>query len=290
MARGKILVTGATSTIGSHIVYELFQRKVNFRAAYHDPAKARKLNLPGVEIVQIDNDNPETISISLVGIEKLFLLTPDLQDTVNIISNFVNEASKAGVKRIVNLSVMGADSGLMTIGGRLHRDVEKVVEASGISYTHLRPNYFMQNFVNFYSQSIRDHDAFYLPLGDAKISFVDIRDVASVAVESLIGEEHDRRAYTLTGPETLTCHEVAQILSEVTCRKITYVSISEIDTRQRLKEIGMPSNVIDYLVYSYKFTSEGHFSTVTNVIKQATGKRPITFKQFAAENIEAFSK
>jgi uncharacterized protein YbjT (DUF2867 family) len=290
MARGRILVTGATGTIGSHIVHELFRRKVNFRAAYHDPAKANNINLPGVEIVQIDNDKPETISTSLVGIEKLFLLTPDLHDTVNIIANFVNEASKAGVKQIVNLSVMGADSGFRTIGGRLHRDVEKVVEASGISYTHLRPSHFMQNFVNFYAQSIRDYNAFYLPLADAKISFVDIRDVASVAVESLISEGHGARAYTVTGPETLTCHEVAEILSVVTGRKITYVSISEIDTRQRLKEIEMPSNVIDYLVYSYKFTREGNFSMVTNMIEQVTRKRPITFKQFAAENIEAFSK
>lgn len=241
-------------------------------------------------MVQIDNDKLETISISLIGIEKLFLLTPDLHDTVKIISNFVNEASKVGVKRIVNLSVMGVDSGLRTIGGRLHRDVEKVVEASGILYTHLRPNYFMQNFVNFYAQSIRDHSAFYLPLADAKISFVDIRDVASVAVESLVNEGHDAKAYTVTGPESLNCHEVSEILSGVTGRKITYVSISEIDTRQRLKEIGMPPNVIDYLIYSYKFTREGNFSTVTNVINQLTGKKPITFKQFAAENIKAFSK
>ena len=290
MARGKILVTGATGTIGSHVVNELLYRKVNFRAAYHDSAKISKVNFPGVEIVQIDNDKLDTISTSLAGIEKLFLLTPDLHDTFNIISNFVEEATKAGVKRIVNLSVMGADSGLRTIAGRLHSDAEKVVEASGISYTHLRPNYFMQNFVNFYAQNIRDQNAFYLPLADAKISFVDIRDVASVAVESLISEGHDGRAYTVTGPETLTCQEVAQILSVVTGRKITYMSISEEETRQRLKEIGMPSNVVDYLVYSYKFTREGNFSIVTNILEQVTGKRPISFKQFAAENIEAFSK
>jgi uncharacterized protein YbjT (DUF2867 family) len=148
----------------------------------------------------------------------------------------------------------------------------------------------MQNFVNFYAQNIRDQNAFYLPLADGKISFVDIRDVASVAVESLISEGHDGRAYTVTGPETLTCQEVAQILSVVTGRKITYVSISEEETRQRLKEIGMPSNVVDYLVYSYKFTREGNFSIVTNILEQVTGKRPISFKQFAAENIEAFSK
>jgi uncharacterized protein YbjT (DUF2867 family) len=290
MAQGKILVTGATGTIGSYVVDQLVSRKVNFRAAYHDTAKASKINLPGVETVQIDNAKLETISASLLGVEKLFLLTPGLQETDKIISNFVDEASKAGVRRIVNLSVMGAGSGLRTIDGRLHREVEKIIEASGISYTHLRPNYFMQNFVNFYAQNIRDQNAFYLPLSDAKISFVDIRDVASVAVESLISEGHDGIAYTITGPRTLSCHEVAQILSGVTGRKITYVSISEEDTRQRLKAIGMSLDVVDYLVYSYKFTKEGNFSMVTNIIEQITGRKPISFKQFATDNKEAFNK
>ena len=119
MAQGKILVTGATGTIGSYVVDQLVSRKVNFRAAYHDTAKASKINLPGIETVQIDNAKLETISASLVGVEKLFLLTPGLQETDKIISNFVDEASKAGVRRIVNLSVMGAGSGLMTIDGRL---------------------------------------------------------------------------------------------------------------------------------------------------------------------------
>jgi uncharacterized protein YbjT (DUF2867 family) len=290
MAQGKILVTGATGTIGSYVVDQLLRREVNFRAAYHDSAKASKINLPGVEIVRIDNAKLETIRTSLAGVEKLFLLTPGLQETDKITSNFVDEARKAGVKRIVDLSVMGAGSGLRTIGGRLHREAEKVIETSGISYTHLRPNYFMQNFVNFYAQNIREQNAFFLPLSDAKISFVDIRDVASVAVESLIGEGHDGSIYTITGPDTLSCHEVARILSEVTGRKITYVSISEEETRQRLKAIGMPSDVVDYLVYSYKFTREGNLSMVTNIIEQVTGKRPISFKQFAADNKEAFSK
>jgi uncharacterized protein YbjT (DUF2867 family) len=290
MAQGKILVTGATGTMGSYVVDQLLRRGVNFRAAYHDSAKASKINLPGVEIVRIDNAKLETISTSLAGVEKLFLLTPGLQETDKITLNFVDEARKAGVKRIVDLSVMGAGSGLRTIGGRLHREAEKVIETSGISYTHLRPNYFMQNFVNFYAQNIRDQNAFFLPLSDAKISFVDIRDVASVAVESLVSEGHDRSVYTITGPDTLSCHEVAQILSGVTGRKITYVSISEEETRQRLKSIGMPSDVVDYLVYSYKFTREGNFSIVTNIIEQVAGKRPISFKQFAADNKEAFSK
>jgi uncharacterized protein YbjT (DUF2867 family) len=290
MTQGKILVTGSTGAIGSYIVHQLLYRKVNFRAAYHDAANLSKVNLPGVEVVQIDYDRLETIRTSLAGVEKLFLLTPDLYEyeVVNIISTFVDEARKAGVKKIVDMSVMGADAGFKTITGTRYRDAETVIEASGISYTHLRPNYFMQNFVNFYAQNIREHDAFYLPLDDAKISFVDIQDVASVAVESLVNDGHCGKAFTITGPESLSCYETAQILSEVTERKIDYVSISENETRKRLGETNMPLNVVEYLIYSYKFTREGNFSLITDTVEQVTGKRPISFKQFAAQNKQTF--
>jgi uncharacterized protein YbjT (DUF2867 family) len=290
MPHGKILVTGSTGTIGTCIVDQLLRKKVKFRAAYHDPVNASKISSLGVEMVQVDYDRLDTISSSLAGIEKLFLLTPDLHETetVNIISAFVDEAIKAGVKKIVNLSVMGADLGLRTISGRLHREAETVIEASGISYTHLRPNYFMQNFVNFYAYDIRVHNAFYLPLADAKISFVDIQDIVSVAIKSLVSDGHSGKVYTLTGPESLSCYEVAQILSEVTERKITYTSISEDETRQRLREIGMSPIVVEYLIYSYKFTREGNFSTITDAVEQVTGEMPNTFKQFAANNKQAF--
>jgi uncharacterized protein YbjT (DUF2867 family) len=292
MTQGKILVTGSTGAIGSYIAHQLLYRKVNFRAAYHDAANLGKVNLPGVEVVQIDYDKLESICTSLAGVEKLFLLTPDLyeNEAVNIVSTFADEANKAGVEKIVDVSVMGADKGFRTISGTQYRDAETVIEASGISYTHLRPNYFMQNFVNFYAQNIREHDAFYLPLDDAKISFVDIQDVASVAVESLVNDAHCGEAYTITGPESLSCYETAQILSEVTERKIAYVSISENEMRQKLRETKMPLNVVEYLIYSYKFTREGNFSLITDTVEQVTSKRPLSFKQFAAQNKQIFIK
>lgn len=284
MTQGKILITGAAGTVGSHIVEQLSGRKANFRAAYHDAAKASKMNLPGVEMVQLENDKPETISTSLSGVEKLFLLTPAMLDIVEITSNFVDEAKKAGVKQIVKLSVMGAGTEPpRTTDGRLNREAERVIENSGISYTHLRPNYFMQNFVNFYGQTIKTQNAFYLPLADTKISFVDVRNIASVAIEALTSEGHEGKAYTITGPEAITCQEVAQILSDATGKVITYVNISDEEARQGMKKVGMPADVVDYLIEGYRLTREGYFSSITPVVEQITGKKPITFKQFAVE-------
>jgi uncharacterized protein YbjT (DUF2867 family) len=129
---------------------------------------------------------------------------------INGSSSLIEEAKKNGIKFIVKLSTMGADLEPGYTSGRLHRQVEKIIEESGIPYAFLRPNSFMQNFVTRSSQTIKNQNAFYLPAGDGKISFVDARDVAAVAVEVLI-----------TGPETLSHNQVAEILSEETDRKIS---------------------------------------------------------------------
>ena len=127
-------------------------------------------------------------------------------------------------------AALEADVGTM----RLHRQVEKFIEQSGIPFTFLRPNEFMQNFVNFYSPSIKGNNAFYVPLEDAKVSLVDVRDIAAVAVKSLRDEEkHKNKTYLITGPEAVSYHQLAEILSNTTGRKINYVNISEKEKHQK---------------------------------------------------------
>jgi uncharacterized protein YbjT (DUF2867 family) len=135
-----------------------------------------------VQVVQLDYNKPDTLSAALIGVDKLFLLTPFQSNMVDLTSNLVNEAKKAGVKYIVKQSVLGADSEPAITPSRLHRQAEKIIEESGIPFTFLRPNFFMQNFVTLYSHFIKTQGAFYVPAGDAKASFVDVRDIAAVAV------------------------------------------------------------------------------------------------------------
>src|SRR5215467_2806512 len=182
-----ILVTGATGTVGSELVRQLVNSGQNIiKAAVHSKKKADKLKLDKtLEIVNIDYDKPETIADALNNVDKLFLLTPPSVEMVDISSRLVEEAKNNSVKLIVKLSAMGADLEPGFTGGRLHRQAEEMIEGSRIPYTFLRPNAFMQNFVNRSGQTIKNQNAFYLPSGDAKISFVDIRDVAAVAAEVL---------------------------------------------------------------------------------------------------------
>jgi uncharacterized protein YbjT (DUF2867 family) len=198
----------------------------------------------------------------------------------------VEEAKKAKVKHIVRLSVLGAGTVQIPIP-RWHRQVEKLIEESGITYTFLRPNSFMQNFINF-GYTIKNQGAFYLPSGDSKVSYVDVRDIAAVAVKALIQNGHENKAYDITGPEVLSNHEVAEILSEVTGKKINYINVSDDDARNGMKMMGMPDWLINALIELYKITRSGFGADVSPVVEQITGRNPISFNQFAKDYAEAF--
>jgi uncharacterized protein YbjT (DUF2867 family) len=184
-----ILITGASGNVGSEVVRHLSssRKDINIKAAGHSVESVRKVirSDDRIEPTELDYDKPDTLRQALKGVQKLFLLTPFQSDMVELSSNMLKEVKNAGnINHIVKLSVMGADAEPGITGGRLHRQAEKMIEDSGISFTFLRPNFFMQNFVNFLSQMIREQGSFYLPAGDGKVSFVDIRDIAAVAAPS----------------------------------------------------------------------------------------------------------
>src|SRR5215471_7660695 len=287
-----ILVTGATGTVGSELVRQLVNSGQNIiKAAVHSKEKADKLKHDKtLEIVNIDYDKPETIADALKNIDKLFLLTPPSVEMVDISSRLVEEARRNRVKLIVKLSAMGADLEPGFTGGRLHRQAEEIIEESRIPYTFLRPNAFMQNFVNRSGQTIKNQNAFYLPSGDAKISFVDVRDVAAVAAQILIknGNQHLNKAYNMTGPQALSHSRVAEILSEETGRNISYIDISEEDARAGMKKNGMGDWFIQNALELYNIYRAGYASDTNTVVEQITGRKSISFAQFAKDYVEDF--
>jgi uncharacterized protein YbjT (DUF2867 family) len=217
------------------------------------------------------------------------LLTPFQSDMVELSSNMLKEVKNAGnINHIVKLSVMGADAEPGITGGRLHRQAEKMIEDSGISFTFLRPNFFMQNFVNFLSQMIREQGSFYLPAGDGKVSFVDIRDIAAVAVQALTNNYHSKKAYTITGQEAISYEDAAKILSEQVGKNISYVNVSEEQTREGMKSMGMNEWFINSMMELYDITRMGYASQVSSAIEEITGRKPISFSQFARDYAESF--
>jgi uncharacterized protein YbjT (DUF2867 family) len=287
-----ILVTGASGNIGSEVVKELLSDApdVKIKAAIHSSQNVKKVKSDArVKVIQIDYNELETVREALKGVDKLFLLTPDVPNAADFASNVVIEAKKAGIKQIVKQSVMGADLEADVGTMRLHRQVEKIIEESGIPFTFLRPNEFMQNFVNFHSPSIKGNNAFYIPLEDAKVSLVDVRDIAAVAVKSLIDEDkHKNKTYLITGPEALSYHQVAEILSNATGKKISYVNISEDEAKAAMKEIGMSEWLINTVSELSDYFRKGKASEISPAVEEVTGKKPISFSQFAKDYAEAF--
>jgi uncharacterized protein YbjT (DUF2867 family) len=287
---GTILVTGATGTVGSEVVKQLSAKGETIKAAARSANNNTFGNLRGVQVVQLDYNNPETLAAAFKGVDKLFLLTPPQSSTLDFTSKLVSQAKNARVKYIVKQSVIGAEAepGITPI--RLHRQAEKVMEESGIPFTFFRANFFMQNFVNFFGHSIKTQGAFYAPAGDAKVSFVDVRDIASVAVQALITNDgkHKGKAYDITGGEALSYGQAAELLSKQVGKKVNYVNISDEDARKGMKDMGMDEWTINSILELFQFSREGYVSAISPIVEQITGNKPISFSQFAYDYAGAF--
>ncbi len=255
---------------------------VRVRAAVHLKEKADRLRAENklVDIVDIDYNKPETIVDALNGIDKLFLLTLPRPNMPEITSRVINEAKKNEVKHIVKLSVLSAEYEPGLIIGRMHRQEEKLIEESGIPYTFLRAGPFMQNFINFFGQTIRIQNAIYLPGGEGRVSFVDARDIAAVATKILlannngtkINQQYENKKYGITGNEG-----------------ITYVNISEEDARNAMKKMGMEDWLIDALLEFYGVIRSGDVSQSTTAVEQITGRKPISLEQFVGDYVSSFN-
>jgi uncharacterized protein YbjT (DUF2867 family) len=283
-----ILLTDPTGTVSNAVINRLASSGRNIiRGAVDTKVKVDKLKHVH-EIANIDYTRPETIADALNNIDRLFLRIPPSVEMVDISSNFVEGAKKNGVKFIVKLSTMGADLEPGYTSGRSHREVEKIIEESGIPFAFLRPNSFMQSFITRSSQTIKNQNAIYLPAGDEKISLVDARDVAAVAAELLTnnGSQHINKVYDITGPEALSHSQVAEILSKETGRRVSYVNISEEDLRKWMKEMSVVDWSIDNALELFRMYRSGYRSQVTTVVQQLTEQKPTSFSQFARNYVQ----
>jgi uncharacterized protein YbjT (DUF2867 family) len=297
-----ILVTGATSMVGSEVVKQLLRsttKDVSIKAAGRSVENVKRVvNSDRTKPIQIDYYKQETLREAVKDVDRVFIVTPFQSDMVELTSNLLREIKNAGnIKQIVKLSVLRGDDAIADsdiIADRLHRQAEKMIEDSGISYTFLCPTFFMQSFANFFPQKIKDQSTFYLPAGDGKVSFVDARDIAAVAVQALTNNNnndgrHNGKAYNITGPEAISFGQAARILSEQVGKKISYVSISEDDARKGMKDIGWDEWTIKFLIELYNIIRLGYLSDVfSSTVEEITGKRANSFSQFAKDYAEAF--
>lgn len=280
-----ILVTGATGTIGRDVVKELARRGAKVGAGVRDKTKASTLFPREVELIEFDFENIGTLSNALKGVAKLFVLPPLTPNQTELVNRLINVAKKSGLKKIVKLSAIGTGTELSFTVGDSHAATDRHIQESGIAHAILRPNSFMQNFINYFPP--RD-GVIYLPWGQGKASFIDVRDIASVAAEALTTSDHDGKTYTLTGPAALGITEVARILSEASGHEIRYIDVPESAARDGMLQAGLPQWQVDALMELHAINKQARWSAVTSDVQEVTGRAAISFEQFARDHAAKF--
>lgn len=284
MTTANILITGATGTIGSTLAQQLSARGIPFKAMVRvaDRQADALRALPGAEIVTGDFNDPESITRALAGIEKAFLLTNSSEQAEKQQIDFVQIAANSDVQHIVKLSQLHANANSPVRFLRYHAAVEEQIRFSGIGYTFLRPNLFMQGLLGF-RDPIVHQGKFFATAGEASISLVDIRDIAAVAVAALTTPGHTNKIYDITGPESLTHTEIAAQLSAGLGRTITYINVSDNDLRAALRQVGFPDWQAEGLIEDYAHYARGEAAAVSPAVQQVTGQAPRDFRHFVAD-------
>jgi uncharacterized protein YbjT (DUF2867 family) len=282
-----IVVTGAGGTVGTELVKSLSAAGAEFRAAYHSGDKVDRARTSGLNAVAIDYARPETVAAALAGADHLFLLGAGAVGQTEAEIGVVRAAKRAGVKHVVKLSVWGAGDESFSFA-KVHRPIERAIEASGLGWTFLRPNSFMQNLPNFYGATIRSQGAFYLPSRNARISHVDVRDIAAIACKALTEPGHEGKIYTLSGPEGLSYLEVAAKLSAAIGKQVSYVDVPDADFKKGAMAAGLPEAYADALLSLIRYYEGGHAGQVTQDFELVAGRKPIAFDQFARDYAATF--
>jgi len=272
----RILVTGATGTVGRHVVERLLTAGADVRALTRRPESA---GLPAaVEVVGGDLEQPESLAPAFEGVDRMYLLaTGDTQQVVGL-------AKQVGVRRVVVLSSASAgfdnDS-----GGEHHRAAERVVEDSGLEWTHVRPGMFAGNLVDW-ADAIRAEGVVKAPYGAARQSPVHELDIAAVAATALLSDGHNGKIYTLSGPESLTKGEQVAAISKAIGRDIRFEELTPEQWREHIKE-DIPPFVVDWLLGLWAHTVDNP-EPVLPTVQEVLGRPARTVAGWAADHAEDF--
>jgi uncharacterized protein YbjT (DUF2867 family) len=278
-----ILVTGATGTVGRHVVDALSDRDNTVRTAVRDPESVPDENGGVGEAVQFDFTKPETWGRALADVDGVFLVRPPVVSEADVTS-FVNAADRVGVNQIAYLSTLGADKNVLIP----HHRIEKRILAADVEYTLLRASFFMQNLLEVHRRDIVEHDEIFVPAGSGSTSFVDARDLGEAAAIVLTESGHANRAYDLTGPEALDYGEVAAIFSDVLDRPVTYPLPSLLAFATRMRRRGEPLRFIALMCGIYTTARLGLAGRVTDDSRRLLGRRPRQMRAFVEDYAEDF--
>lgn len=280
--REKILIVGATGNIGSALVRELCIRNATVIAAVRESAETGRTAGLGVPVLPFDFDKPQSMKAAFAQIDRAFLLLPLSEKMLAFGMAAVDAAKEAGLTYLVRTSELGADANSPRLALQVQGTVDRYLQDSGIPCTILRPNFFMQNFATHYAQMIRERGRIFLPQSNGKISFIDVRDIASVAAAVLLAPDtHTAKGYDLTGPRALSNQDVARHLSNTTGKTVQYHAASDDEAIAAMLSRGVPQWISQFVMSLHQHVREGQMANISSAVHDIIGRDPMDFEQFA---------
>jgi uncharacterized protein YbjT (DUF2867 family) len=282
-----ILVTGGTGKTGFELIEALAGQAVNVRAMVRDPSRATNLQLPHVTLVAGDFKDTASLDRALSGCEQAFLVSPPVENLHELEIPFIDAAKRAGVKHIVKLSAVGAAADAPHRFGRWHFASEQHLRDSGLDFTILRANFFMQNLLG--AAGMIKSGTIYMPTGEGRAPLIDVRDIAAVAEACLTEDGHEDKLYDLTGPAALSYQEIAETFARLLKRPVRFVDVPPETARQSMIDAGFPAWQADAINELNAEMKAGHLGIVTDHVEEVGHKQPITLEQFIGDHLSAFN-
>ncbi|MDX1675373.1 MAG: SDR family oxidoreductase [Longimicrobiales bacterium] len=282
--RAMIGVTGATGTIGSHLVRRLSERGERVRAFTRDPE--RQPPLEGVEWRGADLADRSGLEDAFAGCDRLFLLTGNTDDMVRLQQNALRSAAETGIEHVVKLSALGATDHSKSVIGLWHYNVERELRDADFQWTILRPHHFAQNLLRPVTFD-REAGVVYSASGDGAIPFIDTRDIAEVAVVALVEDGHAGAVYTLTGPEAVSYGEATEILGRVLGRALEYRSETPDEAWRRRREAGQPVWLAAAQLAIAGYQRQGGVTArTTDTVREVTGRPARPLETFVHDHVD----
>jgi len=278
----KILVTGATGNIAGFTIPQLINGGVTVHAYVRNIEKASRFAELGAELFEGDFSDQDALNRAAEGVDSVLAITPAGPEAVKQGQVVLNAALSSGSPYYVRLSAIGAAPDAPTDNGKLHYESDKAVIESGLSYTILRPHYFMQNiFGNV--EAKKSEGKMYLGMGDGSLGMIDVRDIADIFAALLLKGGHENEIYNPTGPESITFADAAGIISEGIGKEVNYVPIPVEAVGEFILKAGWGEWGARVMMDYSKAYSEGWGDFINNDVETITGRKARGFRQFFDE-------
>ena len=280
------LITGASGSVGKAVLFEAVRKEPKVRAMFRSKEDAAKAP-SGCGPVLADYADKANLRKALAGVTSVYVVCSPMPQLVELEGNMLEACKESGVQHVVLNSALGAGDYPKSFPS-WHRKVEDKLKATGLSYTILRPNGFLQNIVMYNAPSIRTQGSFYVAMGDAKVSYLDVGDIAIVAVKALKGGAHAGKTYELNGPEAISNTELAKRISKVAGRTVSYEDIPESAQRDAMLGLGMPEWQVTALLELQQYYKQGGGAKTDGLLKSLIERDPVTLDQYLAANAKEF--